>query len=94
MAVAGGIVAYERANGRVASVAIDAMTFLAPVLVGDVVSCFAEVVRVGRTSLTVQIETWVHRARTGERVKVTEGNFTYVALDQTGGKREIPPENC
>jgi len=92
MDVAGGIVAYERAHGRVATVAIDAMTFHAPVLVGDVVSCYAEVVRVGRTSLTVQVETWVKRPRNGERVKVTEGSFTYVALDPAGNTREIPRE--
>lgn len=92
MDVAGGIVAYERAGGRVATVAIDAMTFHAPVSVGDVVSCYAEVIRVGRTSLTVQVETWVQRARIGERVKVTEGSFTYVALDNAGRKRQLPPE--
>jgi acyl-CoA thioesterase YciA len=91
MDVAGGIVAYERAGGRVATVAIDAMTFHAPVSVGDVVSCFADVIRVGRTSLTVQVETWVQRARVGVPVKVTEGSFTYVALDNSGAKRQVPP---
>ncbi len=92
MDVAGGVVAYERAGGRVATVAIDAMKFHAPVLVGDVVSCYAAVSRVGNTSLTVQVETWVTRPRNGERVKVTEGSFTYVALDAAGAKRQIPPE--
>lgn len=91
MDVAGGIVAYERAGGRVATVAIDAMTFHAPVSVGDVVSCYADVIRVGRTSLTVQVETWVQRARVGVPVKVTEGSFTYVALDNDGAKRPLPP---
>jgi acyl-CoA thioesterase YciA len=91
MDVAGGIVAYERAGGRVATVAIDAMTFHAPVSVGDVVSCYAEVSRIGRTSLTVQVETWVQRARVGVPVKVTEGSFTYVALDNDGAKRPVPP---
>jgi len=91
MDVAGGIVAYERAGGRVATVAIDAMVFHAPVFVGDVVSCYAAVVKVGRTSLTVEVETWVQRARIGERLKVTEGSFTYVALDHAGGKRPLPP---
>ncbi len=90
MDVAGGIVAYERAGGRVATVAIDAMTFHAPVSVGDVVSCYADVIRVGRTSLTVQVETWVQRARIGVPVKVTEGSFTYVALDNDGAKRPLP----
>jgi len=92
MDVAGGIVAYERAQGRVATMAIDAMKFHAPVLVGDVVSCYAEVSRVGRTSLTVQVEAWVKRPHSGERVRVTEGSFTYVALDAAGAKRQIPAE--
>lgn len=90
MDVAGGIVAYERANGRVATVAIDAMAFHAPVNVGDVVSCYAMVTGTGRTSLTVQVETWVQRARTGTPTKVTEGRFTYVAIGADGRKRPLP----
>lgn len=90
MDVAGGIVAYGRAQGRVATVAVDAMTFHAPVYVGDVVSCYAEVVKVGRSSLTVQIETWVQRARTGDPVKVTEGRFTFVAISEDGKPRPVP----
>jgi acyl-CoA thioesterase YciA len=92
MDVAGGIVAYQRAGGRVATVALDAMMFHAPVQVGDVVSCYADVIRVGRSSLTVHVETWVERARTGARVKVTEGSFTYVALAPNGDKRHVPDE--
>ena len=90
MDVAGGIVAYQRAGGRVATVALDAMVFHAPVEVGDVVSCYADVIRVGRSSLTVHVETWVERAYTGARIKVTNGSFTYVALAPDGEKRAVP----
>ena len=92
MDVAAGTVAYQRARGRVATVALDAMTFHRPVYVGDLVSCYATVSRVGRTSLTVQVETWVNRGRTGEHVKVTEGRFTLVAIDDQGRPRPVPPE--
>src|ERR671931_2294198 len=70
MDLAGGNVAAQRAQGRVATVAITAMTFHLPVFVGDEVSCYAEIEKVGRTSITIRIETWVRRGRTGERVKV------------------------
>lgn len=92
MDLAGGTVASMRAKGRVASVAIEGMSFHRPVFVGDLVSCYADVVRIGRTSLTVRIETLVRRRRTGETVKVTEGTFTYVALDHEGRPRPVPPE--
>jgi acyl-CoA thioesterase YciA len=90
MDIAGGVVAFERAQGRVATVAIDAMTFHAPVFVGDVVSCHAEVVRVGRTSLTIQVESWARRQRTGTPIRVTEGSFTYVAIDEDRKPRPVP----
>jgi len=90
MDIAGGVVAFERAAGRVATVAIDAMTFHAPVFVGDVVSCYAEVVRVGRTSLTIQVESWARRQRAGSPIRVTEGRFTYVAIGEDGKKRPLP----
>lgn len=90
MDIAAGTVAWQRAQGRVATVAVDAMTFHAPVFVGDVVSCYAEVVRVGRTSVAVQVEAWARRARTGEEAKVTEGRFTCVAIDDERRPREVP----
>jgi acyl-CoA thioesterase YciA len=90
MDVAGGVVAFERAAGRVATVAIDAMTFHAPVFVGDVVSCYAEVVKVGRTSITIQVESWARRQRTGTPIRVTEGRFTYVAIDEERRPRPVP----
>lgn len=90
MDIAGGTRAYERANGRVATVAIDGMTFHAPVFVGDVVSFYADVVASGRTSLTIEIESWAQRGRTGEKVKVTEGRFVYVAIDDQRRPRPLP----
>ena len=90
MDIAAGTVSWQRAQGRIATVALDAMTFHAPVFVGDVVSCYAEVVRVGRTSVTVQVEAWARRARTGDEIKVTEGRFTCVAIDEQRRPREVP----
>jgi acyl-CoA thioesterase YciA len=90
MDLAGGNVAAQRAQGRVATVAITAMTFHLPVFVGDEVSCYAEIEKVGRTSITIRIETWVRRGRTGERVKVTEGVFTYVAIGDDRRPRAVP----
>ena len=94
MDLAGGTVAFERACGRVVTVAIDALTFLAPVAVGDLVSCYAQVTSVGRTSMQVRIETTVRRQVTHESVRVTEGLFTYVAVDPAGRPRPIPPAPC
>ncbi|HYD71278.1 acyl-CoA thioesterase [Azospirillum sp.] len=92
MDLAGGVVALRRACGRVATVGIEAMTFHKPVFVGDEVSCFARVVKVGRTSIRVRVETWVRRHRTGEPVKVTEGVFTFVAIGDDGRPREVPKD--
>ncbi len=92
MDVAGGIVAGQRAQGRVATVAVDGMEFHQPVFVGDLVTCYAEIARVGRTSITVRVETIVRRRRFGETVKVTQGAFTYVAIDDNGRPRPVPKE--
>jgi acyl-CoA thioesterase YciA len=92
MDLAGGNVAVRRARGRVATVAITAMTFHLPVFVGDEVSCYGIIERVGRTSIAIRVETWVRRARTGEREKVTEGLFTYVAMDENRRPRPVPDE--
>ena len=91
MDLAAGTAAYARAKGRVATIAVDAMTFHKPVFVGDLVSCYAEVLKVGRTSITMQVEVWARRARTGEEVKVTEGRFTCVAIDEDRKPRMVPP---
>lgn len=90
MDIAGGIAAGQRAMGRVATVAIDAMTFIRPVYVGDVLCVYAKVVREGRTSLALELEAWALRGRIGERVKVTEGVFTFVAIDDEGKPRPLP----
>src|SRR5690606_31208433 len=81
MDIAGGILAHERAQGRTATVAIESMKFHLPVFVGDVVGCYGAIIRTGRTSIAVQIEAWARRGDTGEMFRVTEGVFTYVAID-------------
>ena len=92
MDLAAGIVAAQRAQGRVATAALDGMSFHKPIYVGDLVSCYAKVVRVGRTSMTVQVDTFVLRRRAGDEVKVTEGRFTLVAIDDQGRPRPVLPE--
>lgn len=90
MDIAGGIAAGQRARGRVATVAINAMTFFKPVAVGDVLCVYADVTREGNTSLEISLEAWALRQRHGERVKVTAGKFTFVALDDEGKPRPLP----
>jgi acyl-CoA thioesterase YciA len=94
MDIAGGLVARERARGRVATVAIAAMTFHLPVYVGDVLCVYVEIEKVGRTSLATWIEAWALRGQGGDqgggRVRVTEGQFVYVALDEDGRPRPFP----
>jgi len=93
MDLAGGAYAIQRARGRVATVGIEAMSFHLPVYVGDQVSCYCRTERIGRTSITVHVETWARRRRGhhfGETIKVTEGMFTFVALNEDGTKRAIP----
>ena len=89
--IAGATVAMRRARGRVATVAVNAFVFKQPVSVGDVVSFFAEVVDVGRTSLKVTVEVFAERnPERPENVKVTEATLTYVAINQQGVKRALP----
>ncbi len=90
MDIAGAIAAVEVARGRVVTVAVEAMTFIAPVKVGDILCVYTTVERVGNTSITIAIESWARRNRLADRVKVTEGRFVYVALDEQGEKRVIP----
>jgi acyl-CoA thioesterase YciA len=92
MDLAGGSIASQRAKGRVATVAITGMTFHMPVFIGDEVSCYAEIVKIGRSSLTVRIESWVRRHLSDERVRVTEGIFTYVAIDGQRRPRRVPQD--
>ena len=81
MDVAGGIAARDCAKGRVVTVAVDTMTFYLPVFVGDVVCCYTTILKTGRTSISVNIQTWALRSETMERVLVTEGTYTYVSID-------------
>ena len=91
MDLAGTTVATRRAQGRVVTVAVTAMTFHRPVLVGDEVSCFSTVERVGNTSITVKIESWVRRGVGTDQIKVTEGVFTYVRVGTDGRPQPIMP---
>ncbi|MCF4099034.1 acyl-CoA thioesterase [Maritalea mediterranea] len=84
MDIAGGIAASERANSRVVTVAIEAMTFIAPVKIGDVLCVYTTIEKTGTTSITVYMEAWARRNRAADRVKVTDGTFVYVALDASG----------
>ena len=90
MDIAGGLLARAKGSGRVATIAVNSMVFHKPVFVGDVVCCYAEVTRVGNTSMTIHIQAWGLREAAGERVKVTEGDFTYVAIDDNRRPRSIP----
>lgn len=93
MDIAAGIVASRTANGPVATVAIDRMDFIAPILLHDLISVYAEVERVGRTSMAIRIEVIAIRDRGREEVKVTEGLFTFVALDENHRPRPVRPES-
>jgi len=92
MDIAGGITAARRAQGRVATVAVTAMTFHLPVYVGDILCVYAQISRIGRTSITVDLEAWALRGRDGARVRVTEGRFVFVALDERGRPHPVPKE--
>jgi acyl-CoA thioesterase YciA len=84
------ILARDRAKGRVATIAVDGMTFHKPVHVGDVVSIHAEMLRDGTTSMQIAVEVWVKRFPEGEHTKVTEAHFVFVAVDASGKKRALP----
>jgi acyl-CoA thioesterase YciA len=94
--IAGSIVAVRRAKGRVVTVAVNAFHFVAPAFVNDLVSFYAKVVKVGTTSITVDVEVYAERGlrspKPGEVVKVTEAVLTYVAVDEERQKRPVPPE--
>ena len=91
MDLAGSTPAFDIAHGRCATVAVDAMVFHQPVSVGDEVSVYAEIVRVGRTSMTIDVEAWRRDRHGEERQKVTEAHFTFVAIDDERKPRAVPP---
>ena len=82
MDIGGAIYAKNLCRSRVTTVAIDAMSFLNPVYIGDIVNCHASLVKVGRTSMKIDVEAWVQRGLDGQLLRVTEGVFTYVAIDE------------
>jgi acyl-CoA thioesterase YciA len=86
---AGKMSATPYASGRVVTVAVSKITFLQPVHVGDTVCCYTEVKHIGRTSITLDVEVWVLRQGHGARIKVTEAEFTFVAVDEEGRPREL-----
>ena len=90
MDIAAGIVAGRRAHGPVATIAIEAMEFIAPILLHDIISVYAAIERTGRTSLAIRIEVVATRGRGAVEVKVTEGLFTFVALDEDARPRPLP----
>jgi len=91
--IAGSVVATERARGPVATVSVNSFEFHQPVFVGDLISCYADVTRVGRTSITVKVEVFAQRDRTGVlTVRVTKAELTYVALDNDHRPRALPLE--
>jgi acyl-CoA thioesterase YciA len=91
MDLACSVLARQRARGRVATVAVEGMSFHRPVRVGDVLSMHAEMVSEGRSSMVIEVEAWVARQPENERMKVTEAKFVFVAVDQSGSKRPLPP---
>ncbi|CAM3750690.1 MULTISPECIES: acyl-CoA thioester hydrolase YciA [Avibacterium] len=96
MDMGGAILAKEIAHGRVVTVAVDSMTFIRPISVGDVVCCYGRCVKVGRTSLQIKIEVWAKKVSSepiGERYCVTEAVFSFVAVDSNGRPRVVPREN-
>lgn len=87
---AGGIAGVERAMGRVVTIAVDSMTFIQPVKVGDVLCVYCDIEKVGRTSMKIHVEAFAKRFLTGERHKVTDATFTFVAIDEEGRPRPVP----
>jgi acyl-CoA thioesterase YciA len=90
MDLAGAILAQGIARGRVTTVATGSMVFLRPVPVGSTVSCYTEATEVGRSSIRTMVEVWLTRVGSGEQVKVTEGEFVFVAIDDRGNTRPLP----
>jgi acyl-CoA thioesterase YciA len=92
MDLAGAIHAERFSKGRCATISIHEMTFLVPVKVGDVVSCYTKILKVGNTSIQMQIEVWDSHDTSREAKRITQGIFTFVAVDAEGHKRQIPEE--
>lgn len=91
MDMAGSVTATEVAGGRVATVAVEGMAFMTPVHVGAVASCYCDVLEIGRSSVRIVVEVWINSKHDGEPIKVTEGEFVFVAIDEKGRTRAIQP---
>lgn len=89
---AGGIAGSERARGRLVTVAVDSMTFIRPVKVGDVLEVYTDVFAIGRTSMKIHVEAWARNFRRAYHERVTEATFVFVAVDDQGRPRVLPPE--
>ncbi|HCT40086.1 MAG TPA: acyl-CoA thioesterase [Moraxellaceae bacterium] len=94
MDLAGAVAARKRAHGRITTIAVDSMVFHHPVQIGDVISCYSTIERIGNTSMKIRIEVWETADPCRPPVKLTEGVFTYVAIDESGRPRAVPPEAC
>ena len=92
MDIGGGVFASKIAKSRTVTVAIEAMNFRKSVYVGDLVSVYANLVRVGRTSITVHLEAWIVRRKELQSILVTDGNFTYVSIDDNGRPQPVTPD--
>lgn len=90
MDIAAGICAIERVRHRTVTVAIDSMSFIEPVKIGDVLCVYTELIGVGNTSLDIHVEAWTQHARSGKEKKVTEAKFKFVALDESGRPTPVP----
>ena len=92
MDLAAGVLAKEFSQGRAVTVAINSMSFLHPVSVGDLVSCYVHLIKHGRTSMTIAVDAWTRRFETNEIFHVTAGTFIFVAVDEDSKPRPIPPQ--
>ena len=90
MDLAAGVLAKKISHGRAVTVAIEAMKFLRPVQVGDVVMCYVQLVKLGNTSMTIEVEAWKETFTLDEKVCVTKGTFIFVAVDDNGTPRQVP----
>jgi acyl-CoA thioesterase YciA len=90
MDLAAGVMARKQARGRVVTVAIDTMVFLRPVKIGDIVGCYTRILSIGRSSMKILVEVWDTHDLDGHQTKLTEGLFTFVAIDEAGHTRPVP----
>jgi len=89
MDIGGAILAYQCAQNRIVTVSIDKMVFLKPAYVGDLIACYASVIKTGRSSIVIKVQVWAKRMRFGDKEHLTEGIFTFVAVDEHGKSKPI-----